>query len=245
MSAYNKRQKRYNKGSYRTKPMSSTSTPNTQTRRSAPAKPRKRRGSIGASVLRMVLPFSLMLMLAGYLISTFDVEEFKTIAQPQTPERVVETTEAEIQRDINVETEPEVVSETETETQTETETISEGDVFQVVEEMPRFPGCEDMEGTTDEKKSCADKNMLKYVYDNIQYPVEAREKGIQGLVVIDMIIDKEGRITDAKILREPPASGLGEEALRVVNSMPHWISGKQKGEAVKVSYKLPVRFELE
>jgi len=248
MSAYNKGQNRYNKSGHRRKPMSSERT--AQARTPAPAKPRKRRTSFGATMIRMLLPFSLMAMLAGYLISTFDVEEFKTITQPQSSERVVETTETEaLQREINAETTPEIETEAEAETQieshSETETVSEDDVFQTVEEMPRFPGCEEMMGTNDEKKSCADKNMLKYVYDNIQYPAEAREKGIQGLVVIDMIIDKEGRISDAKVLREPPESGLGEEALRVVNSMPRWVPGKQRGKAVKVSYKLPVRFELE
>jgi len=249
MSAYNKKQKRYKKGNYRSKSVSSTSNP--QSRTSAPARPRKHRSSFGVTMMRMLLPFLLMLMLAGYLISTFDVEEFKAITQPQPPERVVETTEAEVpETQINVETEPEIETETEAQTQTEshteTEIVEEDDiVYQIVEEMPRFPGCEDMEGTKDEKEDCAYKNRVKYVKENIQYPAEAREKGIEGLVVIDMIIDEEGRVTDAKVLRAPPESGLGEEALRIVNSMPNWIPGKRKGEAVKVSRKLPVRFELE
>ena len=118
------------------------------------------------------------------------------------------------------------------------------DVFKVVQEMPRFPGCEDMEGTVKEKENCSKQKMLEYIYSNIKYPKEARSKGIDGMSVIRMVIEKDGSVTNVSTLRDPGA-GTGDEAARVTREMPKWIPGKQSGEAVRVQYVLPVKFKLE
>ncbi len=122
------------------------------------------------------------------------------------------------------------------------------EIFKIVEQMPRFPGCEDIPGDNAAKKACADKKMLEYIYKNIRYPAMARENGVQGQVVVSFVVNKDGSVTDAKILRDKGA-GLGEEALRIVrsfNSLPQkWTPGKQRGKPVKVQYNLPVRFRLE
>jgi protein TonB len=122
------------------------------------------------------------------------------------------------------------------------------EIFKVVEEMPRFPGCEDQGGTTQEKKACADKKMLEFIYKNIKYPAIARENGVEGTVVIQFVVEKDGAISDAKIVRDIGAQ-CGQESLRVVNLMNSenlkWIPGKQRGRPVKVQFNLPVKFKLE
>lgn len=122
----------------------------------------------------------------------------------------------------------------------------ENDVFKVVEEMPRFPGCEEMIDI-DERKGCSQKRMLEFIYKNISYPAEARENGIQGTAVVRFVVDKDGKVVDPKIVRDIGGS-TGEEVLRIIEKMKEevtWIPGKQKGKAVKVYFNLPVKFRLE
>jgi protein TonB len=119
--------------------------------------------------------------------------------------------------------------------------------FIIVEQMPRFPGCEDMKGDNSSKKICADQKMLSYVYDHIKYPEIAREMGIEGMVVVSFIVDKDGTIIDMEIKRDP-GGGCGKEAVRVIRLMnkmsQKWTPGKQRGKAVQVRYNLPIRFRL-
>ncbi|MEM9821035.1 MAG: energy transducer TonB, partial [Bacteroidota bacterium] len=120
------------------------------------------------------------------------------------------------------------------------------EIFTVVEEMPRFPGCEDKPKA--ERKACADKKMLQFIYKNIKYPPIARENGVEGAVVIRFVVDKDGKVKEPLIVKDIGA-GCGNEALRVVkmmNNMPQgWVPGKQRGKPVKVYFNLPVRFRLE
>ena len=107
---------------------------------------------------------------------------------------------------------------------------ADGEVFQVVEEMPEFPG-----GMAE---------CMKFLGKNIKYPAEAIEKGIQGRVIVQMIIEKDGTLTNAKIARGVDPL-LDQEALRVVNLSPKWIPGKQRGKPVKVQFNIPIKFELK
>ena len=113
--------------------------------------------------------------------------------------------------------------------------------------MPRFPGCED-QGSEEEKKACAQEKMLKYIYKNLKYPAIARENGVEGMAVIQFVVNEDGSVGDAKVVRDPGA-GTGDSALKVVkgmNSLPEkWTPGKQRGRPVKVLYTLPVKFKLE
>lgn len=118
------------------------------------------------------------------------------------------------------------------------------EIFTIVQQMPRFPGCEDGAGDDAEKKKCAEKKMLEFIYKNIKYPSIARENGIEGMVVVSFVVDKLGNITDPKILRDL-GGGCGKEALRIVQSMPKWTPGRQRNQPVKVQFNLPVRFKLE
>ena len=120
---------------------------------------------------------------------------------------------------------------------------TDGEVFKVVEEMPRFPGCEEL---TDigERTSCSQKKMLEFIFTNIKYPKEAREKGIEGMAVVQFVVEKDGSIVDAEIVRSI-GSECDEEVLKVVYMMPNWIPGKQRGKAVRTQFNLPVKFKLD
>ncbi|WP_298615130.1 energy transducer TonB [uncultured Odoribacter sp.] len=109
------------------------------------------------------------------------------------------------------------------------EDTGEQEIFQVVEEMPTFTA----EGG----------NVTKWISKNVKYPILAQENGIQGRVYIQFVIEKDGSITDVKVARGVDAS-LDKEAIRVIQSMPKWKPGKQRGKPVRVSYTLPINFQL-
>lgn len=113
--------------------------------------------------------------------------------------------------------------------------------------MPRFPGCEELPATQ-EKKQCSDGKLLKFLYQNLNYPALARESCVEGTVVIQFAVETDGSITGAKVVRNIGAQ-CGEEALRVVNLMNQqglkWVPGRQRGRAVRVQFNLPVRFRID
>ena len=106
----------------------------------------------------------------------------------------------------------------------------ENKVFDVVEQMPSFPG--------------GSSALMQYLANNIKYPVVAQENGVQGRVVVSFVVEKDGSISDVKVVRSVDPS-LDREAQRVVRSMPRWIPGKQNGSAVRVKYNVPVSFRLQ
>ncbi len=106
---------------------------------------------------------------------------------------------------------------------------NEDGVYQIVEEMPQFPG-----GET---------KLMEYVAKSLTYPQEARDKGIDGRVFIGMVIEKDGSVSNVKVLRGI-GGGCDEEAVRVIKSMPKWKPGMMKGEPVPVSYQIPINFKL-
>lgn len=116
-----------------------------------------------------------------------------------------------------------------------------------VDEMPRYPGCEEV-ADEKEREECAMNKLLIFLYSNISYPAIARENGVQGTCVINYIVEKDGRVTNARIVRDVGA-GCGQEALRVVQMMQdqgiRWIPGQMYGRPVRVEFNLPVTFRLE
>ena len=120
-------------------------------------------------------------------------------------------------------------------------------IFTVVEQMPEFPG--------------GDEAMFKYLSDNLSYPQNAREAGIQGKVMVGFVVEADGSITEVKTIRFFPITDskekskpvtltmvlqkeLEDEAIRVVKAMPKWTPGKQRGRNVRVAYRLPITFTL-
>ncbi len=104
------------------------------------------------------------------------------------------------------------------------------EIFVVVEDQPAFPG--------------GNAAMMKFLSDNIKYPVIAQENGIQGRVICNFVVEKDGSITDVQVVRGVDPS-LDREAVRVVQQMPRWKPGKQRGQAVRVRFTLPVVFRLQ
>ena len=102
-------------------------------------------------------------------------------------------------------------------------------IFQVVEDAPGYPGGEE--------------ERMRFLRDNIRYPAIARESGIQGTIFITFVVERDGSITDVKIVRGI-GGGCDEEAIRVVQNMPRWVPGKQRGRAVRVQFMMPIRFTL-
>ncbi|MFK7806243.1 MAG: TonB family protein [Saprospiraceae bacterium] len=121
--------------------------------------------------------------------------------------------------------------------------VDNGDpIYKVVDQMPRFPGCEDLEKS--KKDACSKQQLLEFVYKNVRYPEDAQKEGIEGTTVIKFVVDKTGKVTQPEIVRNV-GGGCAEEALRVVQQMPYWIPGKRNGENVAVYYNLPVKFKLD
>jgi len=106
----------------------------------------------------------------------------------------------------------------------------EEEVFLIVEQMPEFPGGETA--------------LRTYIAKHIKYPPTAQEMGIQGKVYVTFIVDSSGNVTKATIARGID-SALDKEALRVINSLPKWTPGKQRGKPVSVSYTVPINFTLQ
>lgn len=121
------------------------------------------------------------------------------------------------------------------------------DFFKVVEQMPRFPGCED-KATDEDKKKCSEKALMVYIQKHLSYPALAKDIGVDGMAVIQFVVDTDGSVTHVKIVRDIGA-GCGEAAATVIRSMNEmaqkWIPGKQRGRPVKVLYTLPVKFKLD
>lgn len=103
-------------------------------------------------------------------------------------------------------------------------------VFVVVEKSPEFPSGDD--------------SLYAFIGRNIKYPEAAKKNKIEGRVFVTFVIEKDGQVSSAKILRDI-GGGCGEEALRVVNSMPKWKPGTQRGNPVRVQFNLPIMFQLQ
>jgi len=112
----------------------------------------------------------------------------------------------------------------------EEEEVDEQEIFQVVEEMPEFPG-----GLAE---------CMKWLGKNIKYPQISQENGVQGRVIVQFVVNKDGTVVDPVVVRGVDPY-LDKEALRVITQMPKWKPGKQRGKAVRVKYTVPVMFRLQ
>ena len=108
--------------------------------------------------------------------------------------------------------------------------IEEEKVFDMVEQMPQFPG--------------GPSELMKYIADHMKYPTIAQENGTQGRVTCQFVVGSDGSVRDVKVLRGVDPY-LDKEAIRVIKSMPKWIPGKQNGKAVSVKYTVPIIFKLQ
>ncbi|MEG2071442.1 MAG: energy transducer TonB, partial [Bacteroidales bacterium] len=104
------------------------------------------------------------------------------------------------------------------------------EIFRVADQMPEFPG-----GSSE---------MYDFIKQNLKYPSSAREYGIQGTVVVEFVVNREGKVGNIKVIVDPHPS-LSSEAIRVVKLMPQWIPGKRDGKNVSTYFTLPIRFSFQ
>jgi protein TonB len=154
--------------------------------------------------------------------------------EPETPD-IIEVVEDEVETTLDIQTEDDQ-SKRQVEAyvpppppKPKQEEVTD-EIFVVVENQPEFPG-----GNT---------AMMKFLSENIKYPVIAQENGIQGRVICNFVVERDGSITDVQVVRGVDPS-LDREAMRVINEMPRWKPGKQRGQAVRVRFTLPVVFRLQ
>ena len=154
--------------------------------------------------------------------------------EPETPE-IIEVVEEKVETTLKIQ-----VEDDQSQRQMQTyvpppppkpkqEEVTE-EIFVVVENQPQFPG--------------GNAAMMKFLSDNIKYPVIAQENGIQGRVICNFVVERDGSITDVQVVRGVDPS-LDKEAIRVIQQMPRWTPGKQRGQAVRVRFTLPVVFRLQ
>ena len=113
---------------------------------------------------------------------------------------------------------------------TEDPSQTKQEIYHTVEQMPQFPG--------------GDAELLKYIRDNMRYPQAALENNIQGRVIVQFVVGKDGNVTNVQVLKGVDRL-CDQEAVRVIESMPRWIPGKHNGQAVRVYYRVPVSFFKE
>lgn len=118
----------------------------------------------------------------------------------------------------------------------------EREIFKIVETSPMFPGCEEIADKA-ERQACAERRMMEFIYQNIQYPAIARENGVGGKVYVQFVVERDGSISNINVVRDI-GGGCGEEAKRVVGIMPTWNPGRQRERPVRVQFTLPVHFKL-
>lgn len=201
------------------------------------------------------LIIALLVVFAAFEYKSYDKQtiDLQQRAVDDTPEEIIPITEHKpppppppppkqvtqikiVEDDVEVEDEIEIDVEADDETVVEyvpveeEEEIVEAEIFTVVESMPEFPG-----GTGE---------LYKYLGNSIKYPPLAKESGIQGRVFVNFVVEPDGSISNVKVLRGI-GGGCDEEAVRVVENMPSWKPGKQRGKAVRVSYNLPIKFTLQ
>ena len=152
-------------------------------------------------------------------------QEVKPPPPPPPPPEIIEIVEDEVEIENEVE-----IEETDTD-EDEIVEIEEDDeeFFMVVENMPEFPG--------------GDLGLMKFIQKNVRYPAIAKEYNITGKVYVSFIVDKQGSVTNVKIVRGVDKN-LDAEALRVVSLLPKYKPGKQRGKAVRVMFTIPINFTL-
>ena len=153
------------------------------------------------------------------------IDQIKPPPPPPPPPEIIEIVEDEVEIEKELE-----IEETETD-EDEIVEIEEDDeeFFMVVENMPEFPG--------------GDLGLMKFIQKNVKYPAIAKEYNITGKVYVSFIVDKQGKVTNVKIVRGVDKN-LDAEALRVVSMLPKYKPGKQRGKSVRVMFTIPINFTL-
>ena len=177
------------------------------------------------------------ILLEEEIMIPITLPEKKVVPPPPEAKQITDVLEiveddADIQETeiVSVEDQGEVVAINENMNIVVEELPEEETIYNIVEEQPEFPG-----GT---------KALFKWIQDNLKYPSISRNNGSQGTALMAFTVNSDGSITDVQVAKSTNDMYLDKEAKRVVEAMPKWKPGKQAGKAVRVSFKLPIRFRL-
>ncbi|MBK9257984.1 MAG: energy transducer TonB [Saprospiraceae bacterium] len=131
----------------------------------------------------------------------------------------------------------------------ELEIQEEGDkIYNVIEMMPRYPGCENISNDVKVKEECAKEKMLDFVYKNLVYPEDAKSNKIEGNTVLQFVVEPDGWLSNIKAVRDS-GHGFGDAGIDVIESMnfleEKWTPGEVRGKVVRALYTLPITFSLK
>lgn len=115
--------------------------------------------------------------------------------------------------------------------------------FENIDEYPRYPGCNDPNKPIEELEECSEVRLMQFIYSNLKYPDVAKSKKLTGNVTVKFTVEKDGKITNAKI-DKGLGDGCDEEVMRLVQMMPAWVPGKHEGKTLDVDFILSVKFTL-
>lgn len=151
-------------------------------------------------------------------------------AAPSAEIEIVSNDSKEVQEfNFSAEADDETINEEYFVTESTEELVEEKTIFIIVEESAGYPG--------------GDQARQDFLRENTKYPAIARESGIQGVVYVTFVVERDGSLTDIKVLRGI-GGGCDEEAMRVVKMMPKWAPGKQRGKPVRCQFNMPIKFTL-
>lgn len=148
--------------------------------------------------------------------------------EEEVEETVIESTETDEDKIIEVE-----------EVETEEDDLDVDVPFAIIEDVPIFPGCENV--AKDQRRNCFQEKMNKHIRKNFRYPEITQEMGIQGRVYVNFIIAKDGQ----NIRMRGPDKNLEKEAQRIISKLPSMTPGKQRGRPVRVPFSIPINFKLQ
>jgi len=109
--------------------------------------------------------------------------------------------------------------------------------------MPRFAGCEDAQLSPKQQSECSNRKLVEFIRSETNYPPIAKQQKIEGTVLVDFVVNKEGETTDIQVINDI-GSGCGKEAIRVIKAMPTWNPGLIAGDPVNVRLRLPFKFKI-
>lgn len=112
------------------------------------------------------------------------------------------------------------------------------------EQMPYFPGCTDYKEGSEEKRLCSNQNLVAFIANNMTYPADAKDSGIEGTVIVSFVVNEHGHLEEKQIIKDI-GGGCGAAAIAILDEMPRWQAGRHKGTPVKVQLTLPLTFSLK
>ncbi len=125
---------------------------------------------------------------------------------------------------------------------------SDTTIHVIAEQPPRFPACERLDTTLVVKQQCAQQTLMAFIYRNVSYPLEARQNGNEGQVVVSFVVEKDGSLNYLQVLKDV-GGGCGQAVLDILDAMNQanirWVPGINQGDTVRTKFTLPVKFELQ